>query len=90
MTLTEAEIAGLCEKLANWSYTYMCKARDSANDREMVEFTACAAALHWAESELRLAVEKHATESMSPESGDPATGEPELTDDARNAEDSQP
>jgi hypothetical protein len=41
MTLTEAEIAGLCEKLANWSYTYMCKARDSANDRELVEFTAC-------------------------------------------------
>jgi hypothetical protein len=35
MTLTEAEIVGLCKKLANWSCTYMCKARDSANDREL-------------------------------------------------------
>jgi hypothetical protein len=77
MTLTEAEIAGICEKLANWSYAYMCKAWDSANDRELVEFTACAAALHSAETELRLAVEKHAIESMSPESGGPAAGEPE-------------
>jgi hypothetical protein len=90
MPPNEAEIARLCKKLANWSYTYMCKARDSANDRELVEFTACAAALHWAESELRLAAGKHATESVSPESGDPATGEAEPTDDARDAGDLQP
>jgi hypothetical protein len=90
MTLTEAEIVGLCKKLANWSYTYMCKARDSANDRELVEFTACAAALHWAERELRLVAEKHVTESMSPEDGSQVAGEPQPTDDARNAQDSHP
>jgi hypothetical protein len=90
MTLTEAEIAELCEKLANWSYSYMCKARDSANDRELVEFIACAAAVHWAENQLRLAVEKHATESVSPEQGEGATGESAPAEDPQDAEDSQP
>lgn len=53
MTLNETEIAFLCELFRLRAEAFTCKARAAQKERDVVMFTAFAAALDWAARQVR-------------------------------------
>jgi len=86
-TLTESQVAALCETFCVRAETYRRKASEADNSREAVMFTAFASTLKWAVREICLTAGMASTEANSPI--EEAAPECPFADEAHDAEDAQ-
>lgn len=87
MTLNDAEIAGLCETFRTRAESYMRKAAEANNFRDVVMFTAFVSTLEWAAREVHLTAR---LSTLTEADVEEVAQQRRLADAAHDDEDSQP